>query len=280
MGHMEEDRIYADRLGKSDVFVATEMGVAVVSVSNDRIGQFSLDHRCLAHDVAATGGRLLVATDEDVLLVEDATDRSYETTGFGPAVAVGFPDGPVAAGPDGRVARYHEEREEWERVGTVGDVRAIDGDLLAAGDGVYRVGENLEHVGLDDARDISTAGTPLAATGDGLYRLGPGWTRDIDGVFTVVAGAAANENPATDSDRAHAATDETLYERVEGAWKVSPVPADDPLVDVGYVADGGVVAVTAAGQMLIDPVAAKDGATGWRSRSLGLPGLSALAVPE
>lgn len=270
MGHMEEDRIYADRLGKTDAFVATSMGVALVSVSNDRIGQFNLAHRCLARDVAAAGSRLLVATDEDVLLTSQPDGGTYEPTGFGPAVAVGSHQGtPVAAGPDGAVARRVDG--EWVAVGSLAEVRAIDGDLLATADGVYRLGEGLEHVGLSEATDVSTTGTPLAATTDGLYRLGPGWTRDLPDSFTLVTG---------EGERAHAATAETLYERTDGEWIERSVPTDERLSDVGYTADGGVVVVTVDGTCLVDPVAAKDGAVGWRSRSLGLPDVTSLAVPD
>jgi hypothetical protein len=183
MGEMAEDRIYADRLSKTDVYVATGLGVAVVSVSNDRIGQFSLQHRCTARDVAADGDRLLVATDEDVLA---GTDGAYEPMGFGPAVAVGRDDaGPVAAGSEGTVARYAED--EWVTLGEIEDPRAIAGNLLAGAAGVFRIDDGLDHVGLEDVRDVAVDGAPLAATGEGCYRLGPGWTRDIDGDFRMVA---------------------------------------------------------------------------------------------
>lgn len=262
MGHMDEDRVYADRLGKTDLYVATGLGVAVVSVSNDRIGQFSIDYRCTARDIAADGQRLLVATDEDVLLSDG---DGYAPTEFGPAVAVG--PGPVAAAPDGTVA--HLDDGVWDSLGSVDEPRAIDSDLLAAADGVYRL-PDLDHVGLDDVVDVSGTATPLAATTDGLYRLGPGWTKDIDGGFDLVAGS---------DEQAHAGTGQTLYERVDGEWRDCGVPADEQVADVGYVADGGVVAVTVDGTCLVDPVAAKDGADGWRSRSLGLPEVAALAVP-
>lgn len=270
MGHMEEDRIYADRLGKTDVFVATSLGVALVSVSNDRIGQFNLAHRCAARDIAADGDRLLVATDGDVLVAGEPDGGTYEPTGFGPAVAVGSVDGSaVAAGPEGDVARRVDG--EWVPLGTVPDVRAIDGSLLAAADGVYRLGDGIEHVGLDDAVDVSATGSPLAATADGCYRLGPGWTRDLDGSFTLVC---------SDGERAHAATAGTLYERVDDEWAERSIPVDESLAGVGYTHEGGLVAVTVEGRCLVDPVAAKDGAVGWRSRSLGLPDVTALAVPD
>jgi len=285
MGDIEEDRIYADTLGKTDLYVATGLGVAEVSVSNDRIGQFSLVHRCSARDVAADGPRVLVATDEDVLVI-DPVDSSVESLDFGPAVAVGVADAPLAAAPDGTVARAREDG--WEPLGTVESVRAIDGDLVASSDGVFRADETIEHVGLDDVFDVVGRETPYAATGEGLYRLGPGWTRDLDGDFRMVSAA---------DEQAHAATADALYTREDGSWRERDVPTTEPIVDLAYVADGGlatdasgdsldsqsgggVVAVTESGTCLVDPVAAKDGASGWRSRSLGLPETTALAVPE
>lgn len=268
MGDIEEDRIYADTLGKTDLYVATGLGVAEVSVSNDRIGQFSLTHRCRARDVAADGTRVLVATDEDVLAI-DPTHSTVERLDFGPAVAVGVADAPLAAAPDGTVARARVDG--WEPLGTVESVRAIDGDLVASPEGVFRVGETLDHVGLDDVFDVVGRETPYAATGAGLYRLGPGWTRDIEGDFRVVSAAG---------EQAHAATTDALYTREDGSWRERDVPTTESIVDVGYIKDGGVVAITASGTCLVDPVAAKDGASGWRSRSLGLPETAALAVPD
>ncbi|QCC50925.1 HVO_0234 family beta-propeller protein [Halapricum salinum] len=269
MGDIEEDRIYADTLGKTDLYVATGLGVAAVSVSNDRIGQFSLAHRCEAHDVAADGTRVLVATDEDVLAIETGgPDLPVEPLDFGPAVAVGVADAPLAAAPDGTV---YALTDDWEPLGTVASVRAIDGDLVASFEGVFRVDETLEHVGLDDAFDVVGRETPYAATSEGLYRLGPGWTRDLEGDFRVVSAAG---------EQAHAATADALYTREGGSWRERDVPTDEPIVDVGYVKDGGVVGITKSGTCLVDPVAAKDGASGWRSRSLGLPETAALAVPE
>lgn len=270
MGDMEEDRVYADTLGKTDLYVATGLGVAEVSVSNDRIGQFSLAHRCTARDVAPDGTRVLVATDADVLAIETSSDDLTATSlEFGPAVAVGVDDAPLAAAPDGTIARYTDG--EWVDLGTVEGPRAIDGPLIGSEAGVFRVDDGLDHVGLDDVADVVGTETPYAATGAGLYRLGPGWTRDVDGDFRFVTGSGS---------QAHAGTADALYTREDGTWRERAVPTDEQLVDVGYVADGGVVAVTAAGTCLVDPVAAKDGASGWRSRSLGLAETAALAVPE
>ncbi|MCU4719513.1 HVO_0234 family beta-propeller protein [Halapricum hydrolyticum] len=269
MGELEEDRIYADTLGKTDVYVAAGLGVVEVSVSNDRIGQFSLYHRCAARDIAADGTDLLVATDEDVLAIDPAGDEPVvEQLGFGPAVAVGGGDAPLAAAPDGTVARA--TAEGWTELGTVTEPRAIDGPLIATADGVVRVDDGLEHVGLDDVRDVVGGPTPYAATANGLYRLGPGWTRELDAATSVVA--------AEDS-RVHAVTADGLFVTEGDGWRERETPTDEPLVDVGYIADGGVVAVTATGRFLVDPAAAKDGASGWRTRALGLAETTGFAIP-
>ncbi|QSG16202.1 HVO_0234 family beta-propeller protein [Halapricum desulfuricans] len=270
MGELEEDRIYADTLGKTDVYVAAGLGVVEVSVSNDRIGQFKLHHRCTARDIAAYGTDLLVATDEDVLAIDPADDEpTVESLGFGPAVAVGGGDAPLAAAPDGTVARATDEG--WTELGTVPEPRAIDWPLVATADGVFRADGSLEHVGLDDARDVVGGPTPYAGTTDGLYRLGPGWTRELDADTSVVAAA---------DSRAHAVTADGLFETAGEGWRERETPTDEPIVDVGYIADGGVVAITGAGRFLVDPAAAKDGASGWRSRALGLDETAGFAIPE
>ncbi|WP_336001051.1 HVO_0234 family beta-propeller protein [Halorientalis halophila] len=259
---LDEKRVYGEKTGTTELYVAAELGVAVVAVSADIVGEFSLAHRCAARDVAAGPEFLAVATDEDVLVSHEG---SYADTDFGPAVAVGFDKGDLlAAGPDGRVAR--REDQGWTELGTVADVRAIDGGLLGAADGIYRVGDGLEHVGLSDVRDVATGGTPLAATGDGLYYLGPGWAKALDGAFTAAASAP---------DRGHAATADALYEHTDDEWSEVDVPTDEPIAAVAHGPEAGAYAVTERGTVLVSV------GDGWRDRALGLPGVSAVAVaPE
>jgi hypothetical protein len=254
---LDEKRVYGEKTGTTELYVAADLGVAVVAVSADIVGEFSLAHRCTARDVAAGPDALAVATDEDVLV---SADGGYAETDFGPAVAVGF-DGAdlLAAGPEGRVAR--REGGGWTTLGTVEDARAIDGDLLGAAAGVYRVGDELDHVGLTDARDVATGGTPLAATDDGLYYLGPGWAKARDGAFAAVASSP---------DGGHAATADALYEGDGEDWAACDLPTDESVVAVTHGA--GTYAVTAQGTVLVDA------GDGWRTRALGLPGVSGLAV--
>ncbi|MFB6140901.1 MAG: hypothetical protein ABEJ26_10750 [Halosimplex sp.] len=267
MSAIEEKRMYGDRREETVAYLATGQGVATVRVSGDQVGRFGLAHRTTARDVATTEGAVAVATDEDVLLGPD----DFEPLGFGPAVAVGTDRGGdvLAADEAGRVARYRDG--EWVDLGTAGEVRAIADGFVAAADGVRRVdGDGLVDVGLDEVRDVAVAdGVPLAATDGGLYRLGNGWLREREGAFRVVAAGAG---------RAHAATAEALYERDGDAWRPVDLPVDEPVVGVDY--GECVYAVTETGTFLVaaDPETTADGAGGWRSRSIGLPDVVALAV--
>ncbi|WP_435360133.1 HVO_0234 family beta-propeller protein [Haloarchaeobius sp. DFWS5] len=272
---LDEKRVYEGDQREREAFVACAMGIVRVEVVDERVGTFSLAHRCDARDVAAgDGGRIAVATDEDVLLAGgtgsdegDGESPDFVETGFGPAVAVGF-DGYdlLAASEDGLVARLRGAvtRDDWAEVGALDyDVRAIDGDLVAAADGVYRVSGELDHVGLDDARDVSAVGTPWAATGTGLYYLGNGWMDALDGEFTLVSG---------DGERRHAASRETLYEHVDGDWREATTQPEHPLA--GLASGETTYAVTPGGEFLAE---ADDG---WRVQVLGMPDVTGLVVRQ
>jgi hypothetical protein len=269
MSDMAEDRVYADRTGGDALFLASDAGVTRAAVANGRVGRFSLEHRCTPRDLAVGDGWLAVATDEDVLVRpagDDADEEpTYRATGFGPATAVGA-DGAdlLAATPDSEIARLLDAEGEFLPIADVdAPVRAIDGDLVAAGDGVYRVSaDGLDHAGLDDARDVATATVPLAATGDGLFRLGNGWLREADGVATVVAARG---------ERALSVVDGDLRERDGETWATRSIPREPAALAIGERP----YAVTADGEVL---AAEPDAPEGWRRRSLGLPGVVAAVV--
>lgn len=258
MSDVEEKRVFDERAGRTRLVVAATVGVIDVDVAGDRLGRFGVTHRCDPTDVAAATGRAAVATGEDVLHRDPGAD-TFEPTGFGPAVAVGIGDGPVAAGPDGRVAARREGA--WTDLGSLdADVRAIDPPLLATEDGVYRL-PALDYVGLDDAHDVAAAG-PLAATADGLYSLGNGWMDELDGPFRVAAAG-----PASD----HGATPDALFERADGTWQEATLPpTDGSVVDVAY--GDCPYAVTADGALLAR------GPDGWRVHPLGVDGVVGCAA--
>jgi hypothetical protein len=273
---LDEKRIYGDKRTETVVYVAGDMGLTRVEVAGDQVGRFELPFRDPVRDVAGRDGRLLVATEEDVLV---GTGEGFEPTGFGPAAAVGLAPGttgsprPVAAGPDGDVAVLRGD--EWAPVGTVSDPRTVDGDLLAAGDGVYRVGtEGFNRVRESPATDVAASG-PYAACPDGLYELPDRRLRD--GEHGVVASDGGRRDGA--GGRAHAVAGGGLFTRRESGWERADTPTDEPVVDVAH--GESVYAVTAAGTLLVraDPERTPDGRSGWRSRALGVREVRRLAVP-
>ncbi|RDI71637.1 HVO_0234 family beta-propeller protein [Halopelagius longus] len=302
MPTIDEKRVYTDNTGTETVFVATSVGVVSVSVSDDLVGGFGVAHRCSARDVAVERGTadptVAVAAEDDVFAApaadvdpESPEAATFEATGFGPASAVGF-DGStlLAADGDGRVARYEAVDGDtegdgggigdgkWTTVGTVGAVRALDGDLAAAADGVHRVTDDgLTPAGLDDARDVvvgaDAAVAPLAATGTGLFKLGNGWMEELTGAFDAVAASA--------DGRRHAVSEGDLFARGDdGEWAAVPIPVEESVVAVAH----GVAttyAVTDAGTFLVRADRSEEGERpdpSWRHQVLGLRDVGGVAV--
>ena len=288
----EERRLFERRGVPSVAYVASELGIVRVDFAPDRIGEFSLVERCPATGVAASAAVVAVATADAVLLNRG---EGFEATGFGGAVAVGTDGGTVvAASPDGEIGRLDAGTEAgWETAGTVPSPQRFDGRLLAAGDGVYRVGgsgaddgsgaaDGISRVGEGPAgdgaggvRDVAAAG-PYAATPAGLFRLdGGAWQCESDGEAAVIA---------SDGERAHAVSGGRVFEREAepapegGRWERLSLPDAGTVVDLAYGAS--LLAVTADGEFLLAPAAdqATDGQAGWRSRTLGLRGAVGVAV--
>ncbi|UIP00202.1 hypothetical protein Hbl1158_02190 [Halobaculum sp. CBA1158] len=307
MPTIAEKRVFTTPDDVVQVLVATSLGVASVSVSGDIVGEFGIEHRCTARDVAARGDAVAVATDEDVLVGD------FAPTGHGPAVAVsvvgevrsaadasGDPASEIggdvlAAAPDGTVSRLAGDAvpadDAWEPVGSVEDPHRMDGRLVAAGDGIHRLADgDLEYAGLDDARDVSDRGVPLAVTDEALYTLGNGWMRDLDaggdgrdgGGMTDDGGGPGSDGRADGEfrcvtadaagERAVAATDAAVYERADATATEWTAHAESGVVDAA-VAGRHLVAVTGDGEARVYA----DG--DWRGRTLGLPDVAAVAVP-
>jgi hypothetical protein len=253
MSSIDEKRIHGANTEPTALFVATDIGLTRVVVAGERVGEIELRDRRPVHDLAFDGA-LAVATDEDVLVGE-----SLDESGFGPATAVGFHDGLVAAAPDGTVARRIDDK--WHEIGTVETVRAIDGDLLGADGGVYRLTDgDLQYAGLDAVRDVATAGVPRAATATGLYRLGNGWLDDLDGEFTMVG---------ADTERAHAASMDGFYAHDNG-WE--SIEVERSVAAVAYA--GRVYAVSTDGTLLVETD------DGWREHPLGVGEPHALVAAD
>lgn len=252
---LSEKRVYADTGEATTAFVASEVGLVRVSVSDDIVGEFSLERRGPTTAVASDGGRLAIGTPEDVLV---ADGDAFHDTGFGPATAVGYHDGLVAFG-EGRLARYGGDTA-WTTLAEIDAVRAIGGPMVAAESGVHRLDGT--HVGLDNAYDVSTAGTPLAATDAGLFYLANGWMNALDESFDVVS---------SDTDCAHAAAGGAIFARsAENGWQAVELPTDGPIAAIAH--GDGVYAVTETGEFLATV------GDGWRHRSIGIRGVSGLAV--
>jgi len=272
---IDEKRMYGAKTGATRVYVGSGTGVATVSVSGGKVGEFGLDRRGTVVDLAEGDGLLAVATEDDVLV---RTEAGYVETGFGPATAVGFDgDDLVAADDAARVYRVVDapaDPTDWFEIADLDHrVTAIDGTLLAADDGVYRVSpDGLDHAGLDAAADVSAAGVPHAATDAGLYKLGNGWLTVREGAATVVAADAGSAEPGA-LGRAHAVVDGDLlaYDAEADEWAGRGTPAG-PVVAVAHD-PATTYAVTADGTLMADAGA------GWEHRALGLPSISGLAVP-
>ena len=274
MPTIDEKRVYTETSGAETVYLASELGVVSVSISDDLIGEFGVCHRCHARDVATAGPFVAAATDEDVLVCDRRVDADstgdgvdFGSTGFGPATAVGFRDETLLAGDtDGRVARFESVDDAgngaWAEIGTAGQVRAVDGDFFAAADGVYQIGsDGLRSVGLDDARDIDAE--PLVATDSGLYKLGNGWM-DVRSEPATAVDAAG--------DRGLAVCDADLYARVDGEWIDAELGFDTEIAAVTHGAEAA-YAVTEAGRIAVRLPGGE-----WRDRSLGVEEVAAAVV--
>lgn len=265
MQTLTEKRVFGDRSGSTAVFLGTELGLVVVSVSGEQIGEFSLIYREPVADVAVAEDVVAIATDSGVHTAAiDDGDRSFTRIAHADAVAIAAdPDGFLVAGPDGAVRRLGFDGA-IDTIGHTEGVRAIDSPLIAAADGVYRVEDgSLTGVGLSDVRDVVGRGVPFAATGSGLYTLGNGWMKDVDGSFELVAGDG--------HESAHAVGADGLFAYTGHAWEAIDPPVAEPIVALAHGA-GLLVAATSAGRLCVDA------GDGWRNQLLGVTGTRSIAI--
>ena len=277
MQTLTEKRVFGSKHGTTDVFVASETGLLGVTVSADQIGEFGLAMRGETTAVTASEAGLLVGTADGVQHSppddgeSTAQSRSFESVGdssLGEIVDLTWgPDGPVAATANQVwVTDDWPTADAWEPVGELDEIRAVSGSLVAASDGVYRLGdERLDHVGLTAVYDVAAHGTPLAATSEGLFSLGNGWQQVATGAFRRLA--------SDGHGHAHAIGDRVITREASTAdeWVEDRLPVDSQAVDVAY--GGGVVAaITENGTLCL---AAGDG---WRHQLVGVRGVRGLAV--
>ena len=287
---IDEKRVYAGSAGRTDAYVATGTGIVRVSLSADKVGAFDMVARDPARDIAVlargegVSDLVAAATPDGLAVAAVGDDPDFALVDDDPAVAVGAErsrDGALTVAREGGAV----ERVAFEdggaavatttRLGTASEPRAVDGALVAAAEGVFRVGKGgLTDVGLDDARDVAGSGMPLAAAGAGLYWLGNGW-------MTVREGAA--DAVAADGDgHAMAVVDGDLLVHSDAGgewdgetWKVAEPPVDETAVALAY-GPGVSVAVTEAGTLCVDA------GDGWRHQVVGVREVEgvALAVVE
>jgi hypothetical protein len=253
----EDRRLFGEQLRTRTAFVACDLGIARASLAGGRVGHAGLVERCTATSVAADDERVVAGTVRGVLSSEgDGFERLGEPF---EVAAVGLAGERVLAGSDdGRVLAWEPERG-WETVGEVREPQRFDGALLAAGDGVYRVDDRLEPLGLSAAHDVAGE-VPYAATENGIYRQGAdGWQREHDRPAATVVTAGG---------QAHAVDEEGVLERVDGAWERIDAPALP--VDLSYA--GVLCGLTADGTVLVSEPE-QDGYADWRSHPLGLRGV-------
>jgi hypothetical protein len=132
----------------------------------------------------------------------------------------------------------------WTGLGTVGAVRAVDGGFVAAADGVHRMGESgLRPVGLDDARDVDSE--PLVAAGSGVYKLGNGWMGVAPGPATAVDTAGGRGLAACDDGLYARRPDDGSWARI-----ASPFDAGATVVAVTH-GTAAAYAVTDAGRLAV-----------------------------
>ena len=267
MSSLDEKRVYASVTDPETAIVASETGVASVSIAGGHVGSVSLRYRDPAVDVATHEKRVVVATDACVCELADGDVR--DLGGPQPTNVIAIDDqGRILAGSDGTLSRRSDG--EWHRLGSADGIRAIDGDLVASSEGVFRIaGEELRYSGLDDVFDVASAGTPHAATAGGLYALANGWTQVVDDSVSVVAADSGAANPGSPG-RAHALSATHAYEHTASGWQQCPLPTEERVVDVAYGEE--IYAITENGTFLVD-----DGGH-WRTHPLGLRGVRALAI--
>ena len=252
-------RLFGEGRRTQAAYLACDLGIARVSLAGGRVGKAGVVERCTATSVATDGVRVVAGSTRGVLVDEG---EGFERLGDPFEVAaVGLAEGCIlAAGDDGRVLAWTDDRG-WETVGEVDTPARFDGALLGSGDGVYRVAETVDPLGLSGVNDVAGGG-PFAATDSGIYRQGAdGWEREHDSPGTTVVAAG---------EVVHAVDDQHTLGRTDGVWE----RVDAPVLPVDLsLSDGGVLCgVTGDGTVVVRE-SEPDEYGNWRTHPLGLRGV-------
>lgn len=319
MQTLAEKRVYGDRSGATTAFVAAETGLVAASVSGTNVGEFSMPYRGPVRDVLATARGPVIATPDGVYRSTSADDRSidagdvsttagdgtggprssaaFERIGAAPAVAIGLAGGHLLVGrEDGTLLGVARDRwptatdPEARSIGTLPEIRSIDGRLVATPAGVYRVdpgaiqtddrpGSNRvesdrgstgaeadpkpTNVGLEAVNDVFGHGMPVAATDDGLYVLGNGWMDVLEGRFDLVAGDGHGGT--------HTAGEPGFFEQTDDGWSERSPPIDGSIAALAH-GDGRLAVVTDDGGLCVT-----DG-DDWGHQYIGVSDVRAAAI--
>ncbi len=257
---IDEKRVYTETDSPTFVYIAAATGLVCVKVAGALAGEFSLIDDRSATDVAVSRDRLVLATSEDVFVARNGRSASteFKPTEFGPATAVDSHDGIVAAG-EGRIAQY---TDAWTPLGHVDSVRAITGNIAATATGVHRLDGT--HVGLNEAYDVTTATGPYVATSTGLFLLANGWMNELDGQFRAVSSRPGGTVLAAASDRVYRRED------TSASWQTVDAPVTEPVAAIA-VEDAEYI-------VTVDGTIAINAGDGWRTRSLGIQDVAAVAA--
>ena len=203
--------------------------------------------------------------------------------------------------PDDIFGSQPEMLSTWNFIDTCSTVYEIDMPLIATAEGVFQVtsdapsGTVISYAGLDTAHDIDAE--PVAATTDGLYVLANGWIK----IPSIEQAESVDIMRSSDRlVRAHAVCGGSLYAcnvsntaglvpDMGAHWKSVNLPVTEPIMAVTHshtttyavTTDGTLAAcvdITTETAETTKKKPAHRREAEWQHRSLGVTGVSAIAV--
>lgn len=207
----------------------------------------------------------------------------------------------LTTSPDDVFDSQPETLSTWNLIDTCSTVYAIDMPLIATAEGVFQVtsdapsGTVISYAGLDTAHDIDAE--PVAATTDGLYVLANGWIK----IPSIEQAESVDVMRSSDRlVRAHAVCGGSLYvcnvsntaglvPEMGAHWKSVNLPVTEPIVAITHshtttyavTTDGTLAACADITTETVETTKKKPAhrrEAEWQHRSLGVTGVSAIAV--